>query len=155
MKKIKLTRGKFAIVDDEDFEHLGQWRWCCAETGYAVRSQTRKEYGVNSKRQSIFMHRVVNKTPEGWPTDHINHNRLDNRKCNLRTVTTSQNIINKSGLQTNNKSRYTGVSLVKGKKRWLVQITIQKKRIHIGSFKFISEAVKARKVAEKKYFIYA
>lgn len=152
MKKIPLTQGKYALVDDEDFEYLNQWKWCYAKTGYAVRSQSRKEYSINSKRKSIFIHRVVNKTPDGWPTDHINHNRLDNRKGNLRTVTTSQNVINKSGLQTNNNSGHTGVSFVKSKKRWLAQLTVRKRRIHVGSFKLLDEAIKARKVAENKYF---
>jgi len=71
MKRIKLTQEKVALVDDADFEFLNQWKWFYHQTGYA-------------KSCHRYMHRLINKTPKGFHTDHINRNKLDNRKSNLR-----------------------------------------------------------------------
>ncbi len=90
MKKITLPQGIFAIVDDGDFEWLNQWRWSLA-SGYARRC-TRKTEG---HRRWVLMHRVINKTPHGMETDHINGDRLDNQKSNLRTVDKSKNGMNR------------------------------------------------------------
>jgi hypothetical protein len=75
MKKIPLTQGKFAIVDDEDFEYLNRWKWYFAPVGYA----TRGDGHGRGNRTVVYMHRVVNKTTGGLVTDHINRNKLDNR----------------------------------------------------------------------------
>lgn len=85
MKLINLSKNRQAIVDDEDFEYLNKFKWLFAE--YAV---TYKEGKI------IRMHRLVNNTPDGFVTDHINRNKLDNRKENLRSVTTKQNNQNTS-----------------------------------------------------------
>lgn len=83
--------------------------------------------------------------------DHINHNTFDNRKSNLRIVTVSQNNMNK-GLRRDNTTGYTGVvwSNVSGK--YLANIKINQKRIHLGTFSKIEDAVRARREAEEKYF---
>lgn len=103
MKQISLTQGKFAIVDDEDFDFLSQFRWHYAE-GYA------------SKAPHIRMHRLLMNTPEGYLTDHINNNTLDNRRSNLRVVSPSQNSMNT--LKRNSiYSPYKGVDYHKGEWR--------------------------------------
>jgi hypothetical protein len=150
MKKIKLTKNKFAIVDDEDFVFLNQWKWCYNENGYATRGTHKK---INGKRISInySMHRQVNNTPEGFDTDHINQNKLDNRKSNLRTVTHQQNSFNYSPTK-NNTSGCRGISWFKRDKKWLTQITLNGKTVHLGYFNKIKDAILARHNAELQYY---
>ncbi|MCK9370911.1 HNH endonuclease [Candidatus Dojkabacteria bacterium] len=89
MKQISLGqlsgKGKFVIVDNEDFEYLNQFKWYIKFSG-------QNEYAIRHKRyDETLMHRLIINTPKGMETDHINHNGLDNRRVNLRIVTTSQN----------------------------------------------------------------
>lgn len=152
MKKIPLTQGKFALVDDEDFEFLSQWKWQYSNTGYACRNEYIKGSGRKHQKGKLFiMHRVINKTPIGWQTDHINRNRLDNRKINLRTVNQSINEINK-GISKRNTSGYKGIWWAKTRNKWHVELMINGKKISLGSFKDIKDAIKIRKEAEKTYF---
>lgn len=96
MKTILLSDGSEAIVDDEDYEELKKYRWHNVK-GYAV-TTPKYGYGRNgTKTKTIQMHRIVNKTPEGLVTDHKNHNKLDNRKENLRSVTQAENVQNSEG----------------------------------------------------------
>lgn len=100
----ELGAGKFAIVDDEDYDFLMRWKWSLG-SGYACRTTTVKDVGY----VGISMHNVVMPEMEGFEIDHINRNRLDNRKSNLRYCTRSQNCGNKS-LKSTNTSGYKGVS---------------------------------------------
>lgn len=84
MKEIKLTRGLKAMVDDEDFAKLNSVKWCAHSAGYAYRTGGQ------------LMHRIIMNAPDNLHIDHINGNRLDNRKCNLRLCTRSQNALNKN-----------------------------------------------------------
>lgn len=153
MKKIQLgghyknskIKG-YAIIDDDDFEYLNQWNWYINDDGYAMRSQN---VGYR-KHINIRMHRVVNNTPKDSITDHINRNRLDNRKNNLRTVTINQNNIN-SGVRTDNTSGVKGVSWSETRRKWRTYITLNYKFIHLGNFKKKEDAVIARKKAELIY----
>lgn len=92
MKRIKLhNTGNYALVDDDDYENIIKMgRWHESDSGYAVR-RVRNQKG-NSV--TIRMHRVIAKTPPRLVTDHINGNRLDNRKENLRTVSQQINAWN-------------------------------------------------------------
>lgn len=146
MKKIKLTQGKYALVDDEDFDYLNQWKWLYKE-GYAARRPWNKE---EKKYYWVRMHRLLNKTPDGFFTDHINQNSLDNRKSNLRTVTTQQNAFN-SRLYSTNRSGHKGIYWDKVNKKWRVAIMVNYKTVRLGRFKDIKEAIKVRKAAEKIY----
>lgn len=141
MKKIYLTRGKCAIVDDEDFDFLNQWKWSCAVDGYAFRNIKKSD----GKRTIVYMHRIINKTPEGYETDHINRNKLDNRKSNLRTVDRKGNSIN-HGLQINNTSGHRGIHWQAN--AWVARIKVDSKEIYLGRFKNLQEAVLIRKKAE-------
>jgi len=85
MQKIELTKGQFTLVDDEDFNYLNQWKWHISTKGYALRCIWIGSGHKNRKGINIYMHGEVNKTPKGYQTDHINRNKLDNRKSNLRT----------------------------------------------------------------------
>jgi len=135
MKRIKLTQGKHALVDDEDYEELSKYKWHAVNTGNHL-------YARNSN--GVYMHREVMNTPKGKYTDHINHDGLDNRKSNLRVCTNQQNCWNKS-LQSNNTTGHQGVYFdgrPKRQKRWYVRFKLNGKKLSLGYFKNIEEAIK-------------
>lgn len=149
MASIKLTRGKYALVDDEDFEFLSQWKWTFdATTGYAYRRQHLPSSRKHQKCRKVYMHRLINQTPEGMLTDHINRDRLDNQRSNLRTVTKSQSQFNRNK-PTNNSSGYKGISWSKRDKIWVVNLQLNRVRVFRGYFKDLDKAIKARQEAEK------
>lgn len=99
-----------------------------------------------------YMHHVVMGKPKnGMVVDHINKDKLDNRRCNLRIVNQSLNAFNQS-LGKNNTSGVTGVSWDKKNKKWEVNIMVRRKNKKIGRFKDLSDAIAARVAAEIKYF---
>lgn len=140
MKKIKLTQGKYAIVDDCDYVELSKHRWCLRCGSYAGRY----DGGV-----FVYMHRIINDTPDGMVTDHINRDTLDNRRANLRSADKSLNAIN-SKLPSDNKSGHKGVSFYKN--AWVAEIKHNRVKHYLGRFKKKSDAILARKAAELKYF---
>ena len=147
MKCIKLTQDKYAIVDDDDYEILKKHKWCYS-MGYAMRGDYIGDY-VNGK--NILMHREIMKTPKGFDTDHIDGDKLNNRKENLRIVTRSQNIMNskkKSGLS----SKYKGVSFYKKTSKWTAQICPKEGRIHLGTFLTEEKAARAYDNKAKELF---
>ena len=143
MKKIKLTKGKYALVDDDMFEYLNQFKWYYNSTGYAVRTV---------KGKKVLMHRIINNTPSSFETDHINRNKLDNRRKNLRTVTQGENNFNRD-LYRSNKSGYRGIFWEKSRKCWEASIVINSKKIHLGRFKVLKVAREARKQGEEVYHV--
>lgn len=106
MKKIALTQGKFALVDDEDFEALAHYKWqaTCSNDSfrkklkwYACRWETIKFKTRPSKRRKVYMHRLVMHAPRGKVIDHLDGDGLNNQKSNLRAVTPYQNVMNRIG----------------------------------------------------------
>lgn len=140
----------FALVDDEDYEYLSQWQWHYGVNGYAMRTTYIRGSGrKNQKNEYVLMHRLINKTPPKQLTDHINRNKLDNRKTNLRSANKSLNSINRP-LQPNNKSGHKGVHWFKRVKLWQVYLDRDGKRINVGYFADLDEAVMARQRAEQE-----
>lgn len=121
MKEINLTQGKKAIVDDDMYEYLSQWKWCYSH-GYAIRQSSR----VNGKQHTIWMHRQIMATPKGMETDHIDRNKLNNQYHNLRICTRSQNTMN-TGVHVDNTSGFKGVTWHKRKLGWQAQIRVNGK----------------------------
>lgn len=144
-EKIKLTKGGFVLVDNEDFEWLNQWKWYC-QVSSGIKYAARR-----NKAQIIYMHRLILGTPHNKSTDHINHNGLDNRKENLRVSDIVTNGYNRR-LGKNNKSGMIGVSWNSQLKKWKVNIQANKKRVHLGYFKSKRKAFGTREEAKKKYF---
>lgn len=130
--------GKSFYIDKEDFEFVSNNYWHYLKDDYYLKST---KHGL--------MHRAIMKDvlEEGMQVDHINRNRLDNRKINLRVVTQQENLQNKS-VYKSNKSGYPGVKWNKKLGKWQVQITRNKKRVHLGVFDELQDAVVARKKAE-------
>lgn len=137
MKKIKLTRGQIAIIDNEDFEKVSKFKWNYATVGYA----TNKKFYLH--------HLIIGKPKKGFVVDHINQNKLDNRKCNLRFVTHSQNHANQIK-QKNNTSGFRGVSWNKGK--WEVRIKYFGKTLHFGMFNNKIDAAKRYNIKAHELF---
>jgi hypothetical protein len=131
LKKIPLTKGKYTVVDDEDFKWLSKFNWCLALTrgsGYAVR-----QIGTNQKSKHLSMHRAIMQPTEGMYVDHINRDTLDNRRANLRICTNKQNVIN-SKLRSDSTSGYRGVGWSKQKKKWQARIHNNGHLYHLGFF---------------------
>jgi hypothetical protein len=108
MKKIPLTQGKFALVDDENYEDLMQFKWYAHRVGnifYAVRAVQ-----IGKKQQTEWMHRRILclKFGDKRQTDHINHNGLDDKLNNIRVCTKKENSRNRIVKQSNNSSGYKG-----------------------------------------------
>jgi len=147
MREIELSRDKVAIVDDDMFDYLNQWKWHYHNCGYAGRLTSRKL----GKRTTILMHRVVIGTPDSMQTDHINHNTLDNRRENLRICTASQNSAN-IPVPDNNTSGVKGVCWHKGRDKWLARIKYHGRTVHLGSFANLDDAAEAYANSARKYF---
>lgn len=145
MKGINLAGGKITLVDDEDFEKLSRYSWHLGGRGYACRS-IRK----NKKTVQVLMHREVLNVPAGMETDHVNRNKLDNRKSNLRICTSTQNKQNQPA-KPYNTSGFKGVCWHKGFDKWTARIRVDRKQINLGCFSTAEEAAKVYDVAARKY----
>jgi hypothetical protein len=144
MKVIPLNRGKFVLVDDEDFERLSEYKWYCRKdynTFYA--SRTIYPDGQKSKT-TLQMHReVLRLTPmDKVSVDHRNRNGLDNQKNNLRIAAGSINQIN-TKKRKDNTSGFRGVNWSKPHNKWVARISISGRRISCGTYTDIVNAAKA------------
>jgi hypothetical protein len=143
-KEIPLTQGKVAIVDDEDFDRLSQFKWSAWRTGSTWRAVRRLESGVSSKgnrmsKFQIMYHDIVGKAREGMVVDHINHNALDNRRENLRFAERGQNNMNRRGT---NPFGVKGVYKHKRGKSFFVQVKARGVLHRRGGLKTLEEAIK-------------
>ena len=149
-RRIRLTQGKFAIVDPDDYPRLSKHKWrICRTKGKNVLYAERSIRLPNGKYSRLLMHRQIIHVPEGYVIDHINGNGLDNRKANLRPATVAQNAWNSK--KRNPRSGYKGVCFDKDKGLWRAAIVCNRKRIHLGYFKDKTTAAKAYDKAAKKY----
>jgi hypothetical protein len=130
---IPLSRGLFAIVDADDYERLSRYKWHACGKGDNCYAQ-RRENG-----KTIKMHHEIIDVPAGFVCDHKNHNRLDNRKCNLRSCTYSQNAQNRRPC-ANGTSRYKGVSWSRDVRKWRAMIQLNGRLIHIGYYEYEQDA---------------
>ena len=142
---LKIANGKTFKVDLDDIEKLSKFTWGCNKKGYA---QTK----VNNK--ILQLHRIVMncKKSDRKIVDHVNKDISDNRKCNLRFVSHQENSFNRKP-RKDSKSNFRGVYYREEKSsKWYVDIKVNYKTIHVGTFDSFEEAKQARLEAEKKYF---
>ena len=148
VKKIPLSKGKFALVDNKDYAFLTQWKWHYISPGYAARNSKMVD-GVRPSK--ILMHREINKTETGMDTDHEDNNGLNNQRFNLRDSTRTQNNTN-SAKRKNKTSKFKGVCFCKRSKKWKSRIQTVNGNINLGDFKNEKLAAKAYDAAAEKYF---
>ena len=144
MKKVNLTKGYKALVDDEDYEVVNSYSWHVLRNGYAIAR-------VKGTTKKILMHRLIMNAPSDKKIDHINQDKLDNRKENLRFATVAENARN-SKFRGRNTSGYKGVSFKVSKNRWLATIVVNGKHKQVGSFMGKKDAAIAYNIAAVKYF---
>ncbi len=137
--RVKLNSSDYMLCDIEDWEMLKGKYWNVNAAGYAVTGG------------KIFFHKKITNTTNEI-IDHINMNKLDNRKCNLRIADKKINSINR-GLQSNNKTGYKGVYHDRRYGTWNARVTVNRKTIHLGTFSTKEEAIAARKAGEEKYYL--
>ena len=147
MKKIPLTKGKFAILDNEDYGHINIFNWKLSTEGYAV---TTFQTNTN-KRKSVGMHRLILNPFTEFVIDHINGDPLDNRKKNLRICLPKENTFNRKKSK-GKTSVYKGVGFYKRTGQWQARITFEGKLIHLGMFSTPESASMAYDRAAKKFF---
>lgn len=146
MKKIFLTQGQFAMVDDEDYEILSAFKWYAKKDAgvfYAVRG-----FRVGKKQKQISMHRFLMGNPS--KVDHCDGDGLNNQKDNLRVVTHAQNRWN-SLKNKNNMSGFKGVYWEKRHKKWRARIRVNGSRKCLGLFSLKEDAAQAYIYASKIY----
>lgn len=134
--KVDLLNGVYVKIDLHWVDQIGLYNW-----SYNRRYAVRKCITCESAH-SIFMHVVINNTPDGMCTDHIDRNTLDNREANLRTANYFQNSIN-SPPKANTTSKFKGVSWDSEKKKWAPRIEINGVQKRLGRYHNEEDAARA------------
>jgi hypothetical protein len=155
MRRLSLTKGKFALVDDEDYDILSQSHWCARTDGtnwYAERHAKK-----DGRWTMLKMHREILNCPSNREVDHKDGDGLNNQKSNIRICFHRQNGANRKR-QSDNQSGYKGVYVDTwhGYNYIRAAIIVSGKKIHLGRFKdFISAAIAYDNAAIKHYGEYA
>jgi len=138
MKEIKLTQGKVALVDDEDFEELNKYKWSVAVRGHNIYVGRNKKMGLN-KWSRVYMHREILKDIKEGMIDHIDGNGLNNCKLNLRPCSRSQNNQNIQYKNPKCVSRFKGVWYDKRYGTWVAKVDNK----YLGSYGDEEDAARA------------
>lgn len=140
--KIITTKGQVILIDLDDFENCKTISWHVDSVGYPSGSHL---------CEKIRLHRYIMNPPKGLQVDHINRDKLDNRKSNLRIVTHQENHFNMP-LNRNNKSGHKGVHFNRECNKWCCQLTINGKCVYSALYEDIDDAIKKREELESIYF---
>lgn len=148
---IPLTRGKWAIVDAEDYERLSRWNWhlsgSIARNNFYAARGTR----VGGKHRLIRLHHAVLGLDGGIMVDHVDGDPLNCRKSNLRICNAAGNSQNHKRT-SRNKSGHTGINWHPTNKQWIVRVGSGRARKYIGGFKTLEAAVVARNAAFAEHY---
>lgn len=154
MARIELTKGYAATIDDDLLPLLSQWKWTTFIGGGGRPYAGRRECCADGRRRLVLMHRVINDTPDGLHTDHVDGDSLNNRRANLRTATPRQN-------QMNKQPNRGGTSQLKGAwfdpgprntKPWRSAIRVNGRLHYLGRFTTQEQAAAAYAAAAAEHF---
>ncbi len=149
MKEIPLTNSPLtAIVDDKDYERVAGRKWYLESRKGFVVGYISEAVG----RRTMAMHVYLFDCPKGLVRDHINHNRRDNRRENIRICTNAENCRNSLPLKNTRSSKFKGVSWDTERSKWATFIKFNRKSIFLGRFKSETLAARAYDAAAQKYF---
>lgn len=142
----------YVVVDSADLEWLSKWRWGLTKGGYAFR-QVRFD---GTRQRRILMHRELLGLATGdlRQGDHIDRDRLNNRRSNLRIVTKGQNGQNKSSYR-GSSSRFRGVTLERRSGKWVAQVEVGGKAHYLGKFDDEEQAAEVARVERLRRLAYA
>ncbi len=153
VKLIKLSDGRHTAVDDDVYEWARKYSWKPMGLGKYVGRSVRPP-GSTKKSGSVYLHRAICGNPAGLEVDHIDGDRLNNQRSNLRVCTHQQNHQNRHTPQSK-CSPYKGVkrrSLVGGGYSWQARIKIDGKETFLGAYKTEIEAAQAYNRAAVEHF---
>lgn len=141
----------YAVVDAADAEWAGQWRWSFVGLGYVGRTDPSDEH-----RGPIWLHREILGLPrvlDGRVGDHIDRDKLNCRRSNLRIVTRSGNTQNQPGRA--GTSQYRGVSWSTARGKWVAQLRINGQKRYFGLYDSETEAAEVARAARARLMPYA
>jgi len=140
VRRIAMSGGQFVLVDAADYEWLSRYTWSCNDSGYALRRE---------KGKKILMHRQIMQPPDGMLVDHIDGNKRNNCRCNLRVCTRQENSHNRAK-RIGSSSRFKGVRYYKDRDKWRAEIWFHGQHLGLGTFDDEVEAARAydRKAVE-------
>lgn len=130
MKNVPLTQGQYAIVDDEDYERVTQFKWQCHIDRSGQKYARRTDYSNGGKRL-VTMHSFIKPPPVGMINDHRDGNGLNNQKTNLRECTRSQNCMNRRSRQPHG---FKGIAFNRQLQKWVAFIRTKGHTYHLGVF---------------------
>lgn len=148
--KVPLTKGMFALVDAADYPAVAKHSWCVLD----LRAQRKGLCYAMSRIDCkiVYLHRfITGAIAREDKVDHENGDGLDCRRLNMKVTTDGKNKRNRRGLNTNNTSGELNVSFDRRKGDWKCEIQVDNKRIHVGNFLTIEQAVKAREKAKAEH----
>jgi len=147
---LDLPHGFRTVIDEDDWPTVEHLTLYLGANGYVQFSTWR-----DGRSWPQTLHSLLARAPKGAHVDHINGDRLDNRRANLRVVTPQRNQVNRKRLNRNNTSGVRGVSFrpnLSSTKPWRAQIMVNRRAIHLGLFETREEAIVARQAAELLHF---
>lgn len=150
MKKIPLTQGLHALVDDEDLERVSRYRWRAVKP-YRI-FYAKRDIQQDGQRTAEYLHRLVMEARPDQAIDHINSDGLDNRRSNLRFATQSQNNMNSRKSKKVKTSQFKGVHWYKRDRKWVAKIMKNEKTIYLGCFTSEQKAALAYDQAAQELF---
>lgn len=152
MKEIQLTQGKFALVDDDDYERLSQFKWQATKASAKHVWYAGSNFKTEEGSRWLRMHRLIMKATRGQDVDHIDGNGLNNTKANLRVCRHQDNMRNRRPMIGRNQ--FKGVYFEKDGRQqpWRAHIKCDGKQRRIGRFSSAEDAATAYNFVAWEFF---